>query len=247
VAALDVLSALVASAEPDNLSNEPVGYPSKDELAEGDSVVFAYSIVPPRGRKSDYHYVLRNMKNSLEDSVKYGGFHYWLQQAALDDVYPDLLMGQITLESCTIIEPTYGDDDDVEPEKSGLALPAVISIAVGAAAFLIGAVLSLYCCFCKSPAGEWVPALTLFCCLICPHMHSPADAQGPLTCRRHYHRSKPTAAQLPLPTKPRTCTGISTAALALGSPVSAAGRSRSPRGQWRPPHPLLRSRTTATC
>jgi hypothetical protein len=158
--ALDVISALLASPEPDNGNGEPPGHLSKDELAEGDSVVFAFSIVPPRGRKSEYLYVLYNMKSWLEDSVTYGNFHYWLQQAAWDNVYPDLLMGQITIESCTIIEPTYGDDDDVgdsapgESGKSGLALPAVIGIAVGAAAILIGAVASLCCCFCNRHAGE---------------------------------------------------------------------------------------------
>jgi hypothetical protein len=168
VTALDVFSTLLAS--PDNASGEPAGHPSKDELAEGVSVVFAFSIVPPRGRKSEYSYVLYNMKSWLETGVADGDFHYWLQQAALDDVYPDLLMGQITLESCTIIDPTYDDDGgDNGPAKTGLPLPALISIVVGVGAILIGAGVSLYCFSCRSPAGEWVPALKLLVRFL-PHM-----------------------------------------------------------------------------
>jgi hypothetical protein len=135
----------------------PAGTLVKAALSEDDYLVISYAVVPPSAGGPDYGLTLQGYADALVANVNSGAFDEMLQRQGWDNlVWPNLLRGQSTVESYTISAPTYIDDDDGggEPEKSGLPQPAVIGIAVGTAALLVGAVLSLYCCFCRAPTGE---------------------------------------------------------------------------------------------
>jgi hypothetical protein len=159
-------------------------------LSEDDYLVISYIVVPSSSDGPDYGLTLRNYADALVFGVNSGGFDALLRRRARNNAYPNLLAGQSTVESCTISAPTYTDDDDGggEPEKSGLPQPAVIGIAVGTAALLVGAVLSLHYCFRRARTGECTFSAHFRCLLRGALTLSMLIAQVYPTCPAHYRR-----------------------------------------------------------
>jgi hypothetical protein len=125
----------------------------KDALGDDDSIVFSYSIATDYDYGRDYAAALQGMVAGLVERVNNGVFDQIVREYAQDDTYPGLLVGQSTMESWNIVIPE-DDDSGEESAPNQLAISAVIGIAVGGAAVLIGAAVSLYCFLCKGPSGQ---------------------------------------------------------------------------------------------
>jgi hypothetical protein len=125
----------------------------KGALGGDNSIVFSYSIATDYDYGRDYAAALQAMVAGLVERVNNGVFDQIVREFAQDDTYPGLLVGQSTMESWNIVIPE-DDDSGEESAPNQLAISAVIGIAVGGAAVLIGAAVSLYCFFCKGPPGE---------------------------------------------------------------------------------------------
>jgi hypothetical protein len=125
----------------------------KGALGGDGSIVFSYSITTDYDFGRDYAAALQAMVAGLVERVNNGVFDQIVQEYAQDDTYPGLLAGQTTMESWNIVIPEE-DDSGEDSAPNQLAISAVIGIAVGGAAVLIGAAVSLYWFFCKGPPGE---------------------------------------------------------------------------------------------
>jgi hypothetical protein len=146
----------------------------KGALGGDDSIVFRYSIAIDYDFGRDYAAALQAMVAGLVERVNNGVFDQIVREYAQDDTYPGLLVGQSTMESWNIVIPE--DDDSGEGSAPNqLAISTVIGIAVGGAAVLTGAAVSLYCCCCRTRAGEW-DARVETVVAYCPHTHLSANA-----------------------------------------------------------------------
>jgi hypothetical protein len=160
-----------------NRTEEPNLNRGKGTLDQNDYLEFSYSIVTDYDYGRGYSYVLSHFYDFLSYRVVTGDFDTFLQHYAQDDAFPNILVGQTVIVSYNVIAPTYDDDGgdggdgggESGPQTSGLPLPTITGIAVGAGALLIGAVASLCCCFCNRHAGEWIICVAIFCRLSLLH------------------------------------------------------------------------------